>query len=73
MNYGFLTCHFKKDASNAWVFRFRCNVAISWFYLGWLGNPGRGRALGVNSVKFTGEVLKNCKTAFYQINMKEYL
>ena len=20
------------------------------FYLGWLGNPGRGRALGVNSV-----------------------
>ena len=43
------------------------------FYLGWLGNPGRGRALGVNSVKFTGEVLKNCKTAFYQIDMKRIL
>ena len=43
------------------------------FYLGWLGNPGRGRALGVNSVKFTGEVLKNVKIANYEINMKRIL
>ena len=43
------------------------------FYLGWLGNPGRGRALGVNAVKFTGEVLKNVKTATYEINMKKIL
>ncbi len=43
------------------------------FFLGWLGNPGRGRALGVNNVKFTGEVLKNCKIAFYQIDMKRIL
>ena len=43
------------------------------FYLGWLGNPGRGRALGVNTVKFTGEVLKNVKKAVYEINMKKIL
>ena len=43
------------------------------FYLGWLGNPGKGRALGVNTVKFTGEVLKNCKIAYYQIDMKRIL
>ena len=43
------------------------------FYLGWLGNPGRGRALGVNTVKFTGEVLKNVKKAIYEINMKKIL
>jgi len=43
------------------------------FYLGWLGNPGRGRALGVNSVKFTGEVLKNVKMATYLIDMKKIL
>ena len=30
-------------------------------------------ALGVNSVKFTGEVLKNVKMATYEINMKEFL
>ncbi len=43
------------------------------FYLGWIGEPGKGRALGVNSVKFTGEVLKNIKMATYEINMKRIL
>ena len=40
------------------------------FYLGWLGNPGRGRALGVGSVKFTGEVLQNVKNVKYEIVIK---
>ena len=40
------------------------------FYLGWLGNPGRGRALGVNSVKFK-EVLKNVEMATYEIDIKD--
>ena len=26
------------------------------FFLGWIGAPGRGRALGVGEVKFTGQV-----------------
>ena len=43
------------------------------FYLGWIGEPGKGRALGVNSVKFTGEVLKKVKMATYEINMKRIL
>jgi 3-hydroxyacyl-[acyl-carrier protein] dehydratase/trans-2-decenoyl-[acyl-carrier protein] isomerase len=43
------------------------------FYLGWLGDPGKGRALGVNEVKFTGEVLQNVKLATYEINMKRIL
>jgi len=43
------------------------------FYLGWIGEPGKGRALGVNSVKFTGEVLKKVKMATYEINMKRVL
>ena len=43
------------------------------FFLGWLGKPGRGRALGVSTVKFTGEVLKNVKKAVYEINMKRVL
>ena len=37
------------------------------------GEPGKGRALGVNSVKFTGEVLKSAKIAKYQVNMKRIL
>ena len=43
------------------------------FYLGWLGNPGKGRALGVNAVKFTGEVLKKVKKATYEIDMKRII
>ena len=43
------------------------------FYLGWLGNPGKGRALGVSTVKFTGEVLKNVKKVTYEIDMKKIM
>ena len=43
------------------------------FYLGWLGNPGKGRALGVGTVKFTGEVLKNAKKVKYIIDMKKIM
>ena len=43
------------------------------FYLGWTGEPGKGRALGVSSVKFTGEVLKSVKMARYNIDMKRIM
>ena len=41
--------------------------------MGWIGEPGKGRALGVNSVKFTGEVLTSAKIAKYQVDMKRIL
>ena len=65
----FFDCHFKEDPVMPGCLGLDAMWQLVGFYLGWLGNPGRGRALGVNSVKFTGEVLKNCKTAFYQIDM----
>ena len=35
---------------------FGCDVAlVVGFYLGWIGGPGRGRALG-GSIKFTGQI-----------------
>ena len=40
------------------------------FYLGWLGSPGRGRALGVGEVKFTGQVLPSVKKVTYGIDFK---
>ena len=54
----------------SWI---RCDVAVSGLFLGWIGEPGKGRALGVNTVKFTGEVLKNVKIAKYQVDMKRIL
>ena len=43
------------------------------FYLGWIGNPGKGRALGVGTVKFTGEVLQDVKLVKYEIDMKKIM
>ena len=43
------------------------------FYLGWLGNPGKGRALGVGTVKFTDEVLQSVKNVRYEIDMKKIM
>ena len=69
----FFDCHFKKDPVMPGCLGLDAMWQLVGFYLGWLGNPGRGRALGVNTVKFTGEVLKNVKNAVYEINMKRVL
>ena len=69
----FFECHFKNDSVMPGCLGLDAMWQLVGFYLGWLGNPGRGRALGVNSVKFTGEVLKNVKMATYVIDMKRIL
>ena len=43
------------------------------FYLGWLEQPGKGRALGVGEVKFTGQVLDTIKKVTYQISIKKLI
>ncbi len=69
----FFECHFKDDSVMPGCLGLDAMWQLVGFYLGWLGKPGKGRALGVNSVKFTGEVLKNIKLASYEINMKRVL
>jgi len=69
----FFDCHFKKDPVMPGCLGLDAMWQLVGFYLGWIGEPGKGRALGVNSVKFTGEVLKNIKMATYEINMKRIL
>ena len=72
-NLWFFDCHFKEDPVMPGCLGLDAMWQLVGFYLGWLGNPGRGRALGVNSVKFTGEVLKNVKLATYEIDIKRIL
>ena len=43
------------------------------FFLGWSGGPGKGRALGVGEVKFTGQILPTAKKVTYKINMKRVI
>ena len=69
----FFDCHFRGDPVMPGCLGLDAMWQLVGFYLGWLGKPGKGRALGVNSVKFTGEVLKSVKTATYIIDMKRVL
>ena len=57
-NLWFFNCHFQKDPVMPGCLGLDAMWQLVGFYLGWIGEPGKGRALGVNSVKFTGEVLK---------------
>ena len=72
-NHWFFDCHFKEDPVMPGCLGLDAMWQLVGFYLGWLGKPGRGRALGVSSVKFIGEVLKDIKVATYEIDIKRIL
>ena len=69
----FFECHFKEDPVMPGCLGLDAMWQLVGFYLGWLGNPGKGRALGVGTVKFTGEVIKSVKSVRYEINMKKIM
>tara|TARA_B100000676_G_C17893559_1_gene740613 strand:- start:435 stop:938 length:504 start_codon:yes stop_codon:yes gene_type:complete len=69
----FFDCHFREDPVMPGCLGLDAMWQLVGFFLGWKGEPGKGRALGVNSVKFTGEVLKNSKIARYKVDMKRIL
>ena len=69
----FFNCHFKEDPVMPGCLGLDAMWQLVGFYLGWIGNPGKGRALGVGTVKFTGEVLQNVKLVTYEIDMKKIM
>ena len=69
----FFDCHFKGDPVMPGCLGLDAVWQLIGFYLGWLGNPGRGRALGVGEVKFTGQVLPTAKKVTYKINLKRVI
>ena len=72
-NMWFFNCHFKDDPVMPGCLGLDAMWQLVGFFLGWLGEPGKGRALGVNEVKFAGEVLEKVKLATYEINIKRIL
>ena len=69
----FFDCHFKEDPVMPGCLGLDAMWQLVGFFLGWKGNPGKGRALGVGNVKSTGEVLKNVKNVRYEIDMKKIM
>jgi len=66
----FFDCHFKGDPVMPGCLGLDAMWQLVGFYLGWLGSPGRGRALGVGEVKFVDQVLPNVKNVVYGIDLK---
>ena len=69
----FFDCHFEMDPVMPGCLGLDAMWQLVGFYLGWIGEPGRGRALGSGNVKFAGEILKDSKLVTYHINMKKVI
>ena len=66
----FFPCHFKGDPVMPGCLGVDALWQMVGFFLGWLGNPGRGRALGVGEVKFADQVLPTVKKVVYGVDIK---
>jgi len=69
----FFGCHFKGDPVMPGCLGLDALWQMLGFFLGWLGGLGRGRALSVGEVKFTGMVLPTVKLVEYGIDLKRVL
>ncbi len=69
----FFQCHFLGDPVMPGCLGLDALWQLTGFYLGWLGLPGKGRALGVGEVKFSGMVTPENKVIRYRVDMKRVI
>jgi 3-hydroxyacyl-[acyl-carrier protein] dehydratase/trans-2-decenoyl-[acyl-carrier protein] isomerase len=69
----FFACHFKNDPVMPGCLGLDALWQMLGFFLGWLGSPGRGRALGVGEIKFTGMVVPSVKRVEYIVDLKRVI
>jgi len=69
----FFGCHFIGDPVMPGCLGLDAMWQLVGFFLGWSGAPGRGRALGVGEVKFTGQVTPAVKKVVYKIDLKRVI
>ena len=69
----FFACHFEGDPVMPGCLGLDAMWQLVGFFLGWIGAQGRGRALGVGEVKFTGMVTPSVKKVQYEIDLKRVI
>ena len=67
----FFECHFLGDPVMPGCLGLDALWQMLGFYLGWLGYPGKGRALGVGEIKFVEEIKPDKQLIKYKVNMKK--
>ncbi|WP_317704466.1 3-hydroxyacyl-[acyl-carrier-protein] dehydratase FabA [Methylomarinovum caldicuralii] len=69
----FFQCHFESDPVMPGCLGLDAMWQLVGFFLGWMGAPGRGRALGAGEVKFRGQVLPHYQKVTYHIDLKRVM
>lgn len=69
----FFDCHFIGDPVMPGCLGLDAMWQLVGFFLGWSGAPGRGRAVGVGEVNFSGQVTTDIKKLVYRIDLKRVI
>lgn len=69
----FFACHFEGDPVMPGCLGLDALWQLTGFYLGWLGEEGRGRAISTGEVKFTGMVTPETKLVEYGVDFKRVM
>jgi 3-hydroxyacyl-[acyl-carrier protein] dehydratase/trans-2-decenoyl-[acyl-carrier protein] isomerase len=69
----FFKCHFLGDPVMPGCLPLDALWQLVGFFLGWMGGLGRGRALGVGEVKFTGMILPTARKVSYHVDLKRLI
>lgn len=69
----FFQCHFPGDPVMPGCLGLDAMWQLVGFFLAWVGGEGRGRALGVGDVKFSGQVLPTAGKISYQVDLKRVI
>ncbi|WP_240097727.1 3-hydroxyacyl-[acyl-carrier-protein] dehydratase FabA [Thermomonas flagellata] len=69
----FFGCHFQGDPVMPGCLGLDAMWQLTGFFLTWLGAQGRGRALGVGEVKFSGQVLPEARVVRYEVDISRVI
>jgi 3-hydroxyacyl-[acyl-carrier protein] dehydratase/trans-2-decenoyl-[acyl-carrier protein] isomerase len=69
----FFACHFKNDPVMPGCLGLDAMWQMVGFFLGWSGGEGRGRALGLGDLKFSGQVLPTARKVVYNVDIKRVM
>ncbi len=69
----FFDCHFQSDPVMPGSLGLDAMWQLIGFFLGWMGGPGRGRALGAGEVSFRGQVTPDKTLVRYRVDISRLI